>query len=133
MRRLAWLGLTALALLIWASVADPGMRFRPAPEVSPRNTSFSGSVDSRLREVERLGEELDDVRLTRVDWGEAGIIEVDAHFTGDDPPQDQTGWNSRAKQIANHLAQSPANTQTVRVNLYHRESLRAQAVTSRAE
>lgn len=130
MRKWAWLGTGAALLLLWAFLVQPQMRFQAAPE-APALDNRAGGPD--LAAIEELGKDLEDVELTRVERTGTGVIEVDAMYMGSQPSYDQEEWNYLAKQIANHLAQSPANTQTVHVNLYYAGALRAEGVTTRSE
>lgn len=122
-----------MLLLVGAIVARPTMRFQAAPE-PPQGSYFGmGMGAPSIDNIRALGNEIEDIELTRIERVEGGLIEVDANFTGPNPPVDQPAWNLLAKEIANKLTRSPANTQTVRVDLFHNDTLRSQAVTSRSE
>lgn len=109
------------------------MRFQAAPEPPVGGGQSGGMGAPSIDAIRSLGAEIDNIELTRVERVASGVIEVDARFIGSSPPVDQSAWNLFAKDIANKLTRSPANTQTVHVYLFDKESLRAQAVTTRTE
>lgn len=131
-RRWMWGGAAVGILLVWALISAPSMRFQAAPELPPARTLPMESEPS-INAIRALGERLTDVELRSVQRVEAGVIEVEAVYIGTTTPMDQPAWNLRAKEIANALTQSPANTQTIRVHLYQGETLRSTAVSSRSE
>lgn len=133
MRKLTWIGAAVGVFLVWAFVSAPPMRFRPVPAPEPPQAMMQDRNAPSLDAIRSAGRGLSDVELTRVERVPSGVIEVDVHFEGSRPPESQEGWNLLAKEIANELAQTPANTQTIRVFLYHGNELRSEAVTTRSE